>query len=135
MLSRQAASAEVRELLGEDDEVTVWWGTWAECAVAISRLKHEGRLDDESEANSRTRLDRLAAEWVEIEPANDLRLLASIISKDHHLKTADCFQLAAALRWCEGGTDGRSFVCLDERLRRAATEEGFGVLPGASGVA
>jgi len=132
MLSRQAASAEVRELLGEDDSVAVWWGTWVECAVAISRLKREGRLNDESEEDSRTRLDRLAAECVEIEPANDLRLLASIVSKDHPLKAADALQLAAALRWCEGDAASAGFVCLDDRLRQAAMDEGFDVLPEPS---
>jgi predicted nucleic acid-binding protein len=129
-LSRQVASATVKDLLREDDEITVWWGTWIECAVAISRLKHEEKLDEESEERARARLDRLADGWVEIEPADDLRLLASLVSKDHPLKTADALQLAAALRWCEGDTANAAFVCLDDRLRRAARDEGFQVLPG-----
>lgn len=113
----------------EDVEVTVWWGTWAEWAVAISRLKRGREIDEESEDAARTRLDRLADEWVEVEPINDLRLLASFVSKDYPLKTADCLQLAAALRWCEGDVSGSGFVCLDDRLRKSAQDEGFGVLP------
>ena len=74
-------------------------------------------------------LNILAETWTEIQPADDIRLLASIISKDHHIKAADALQLAAALRWCEGDTSGAGFVCLDERLRRTASDEGFDVLP------
>ncbi len=115
-------------LLGEDDDMTVLWGTWAECAVAISRLKREGGMDEEEEEGVRLALDGLAEIWNEIDPTNDMRLLAAIISKHYPLKTADSFQIAA-LRWCEGETEGASFVCLDRILRRAATGEGFDVLP------
>ena len=102
-----------------------------ECAVAISRLKRGREVDEESEDAARNRRDRLADGWVEIGPINDLRLLASFVSKDHPLKTADALQLAAALRWCEGDTNGAGFVCLDDRLRLAARDEGFAVLPEA----
>lgn len=119
----------------EDDEVIVWWGTWVECAVAISRLKREDELDEGSETEARVRLDRLAEGWLDTEPTGDLRLLASLVSKEHPLKAADALQLAAALRWCEGNTEGAGFVCLDHRLRRAAQDEGSGVLPGSTDIA
>jgi len=109
----------------------VWWGTWVECSVAINRLKREGKLSKESEEGARTRLDRLAQVWTEIEPLDDLRILSSIISRDHPLKAADALQLAA-LRWCEGDPANAGFVCLDDRLRTAASEEGFAVLPERS---
>ena len=67
--------------------------------------------------------------WVERRPTDDTRLLAMLVSKRHPLKAADSLQIAAALRWCEGETDGTAFVCLDERLRIAALDEGFDVLP------
>lgn len=116
-------------LVHDDGDIAVWWGTWAECAVAVSRLKREKGFDDETEDNARTRLDQLADDWYEVEPTDDLRLLAMIVSRDHHLKAADCLQLAAALRWCEGVTESAGFVSLDSRLRRAAQDEGFVVLP------
>ena len=130
MLVRQAASATAASLLREDDEQAMWWGTWAECTVAISRLRREGRLNEEAEKQARARLDRLATDWAEVEPADDMRLLASLLSKEHPLRAADALQLAA-LRWCEGDTRNTGFVCLDDRLRRAASEEGFDVLPVA----
>lgn len=109
--------------------MTVWWGTWAECAVTISRLRREGSLDEESEGETRVALDNLTAGWTEIGPTDALRLLASLLSQIHPLKTADNLQLAAALRWCGGNASGAGFVCLDDRLRRAAQDEGFNVLP------
>ena len=130
LISDEKFSDTVADLLREDADTTVWWGTWAECAVAISRLRREGRLDEEREELTRDVLDVLAQTWVEVRPTDDLRLLSSLLSQYHPLRTADCFQLAAALRWCEGDTTGRNFVCLDDRLRRAARDEGFQVLPG-----
>jgi hypothetical protein len=79
--------------------MAVWWGTWAECAVTISRLKRDGHLNEESERETRVALDGLTADWAEIEPEDDMRLLAALLSKDYPLKTADALQLAAAVRW------------------------------------
>ena len=47
------------------------------------------------------------------------------------LSAPEALQLAAALVWCRERTRGVAFVCLDERLRGAATLEGFKVLPYA----
>jgi predicted nucleic acid-binding protein len=116
-------------LLRDDSDMSVWWGIWAECSVAISRLKHVGWLDEDGEERARAVLDLLAEIWTEMRPTDDLRLLAALLSKDHPLKTADALQLAAVLRWCEGHATGTAFVCLDDRLRRAARSEGFSAMP------
>jgi hypothetical protein len=42
---------------------------------------------------------------------------------------AVALKLAAARVWCEEQPAGESFVCLGERLREAASREGFSVLP------
>ena len=134
LIFREATSEQIANLARDDSDIAVWWGTWAECAVVISRLRREGFLTEESEQDTRAVLDDLAFEWTEMDPEDDMRLLASFLSKDHPLKTADALQLAAALRWCEGDTSGTDFVCLDDRLRRAAGDEGFDVLPEESEV-
>ena len=129
IVTQPTTSATVAGLLREDSEIAVWWGTWIECAVAISRLRREDSLDEEDQERTRSVLDLIAEVWTEIPPTSDIRLLAVLLSKDHPLKAADALQLAAALRWCEGDTRGTAFVCLDDRLRRAASTEGFRVLP------
>jgi hypothetical protein len=129
LILEEAPSEAMSRLLAEDDEVAVWWGTWVECTVAINRLVRDGRIDEEAGEDARGILDELAADWMEIEPAADMRLLASLVSRDHPPKAADSLQLPAALRWCGGGTREAGFVCLDNRLREAAHGEGCTLLP------
>lgn len=125
----EATTETMDALLMEDDQQTTWWGTWVECAVTVGRLRRGGQLNEDGEEEARARPDRLAGEWREVEPLDDLRLLAMLVSKYHPLKAADALQLAAALRWCGGDTVNAGFVCLDDRLSRAAFDEGFEVLP------
>jgi predicted nucleic acid-binding protein len=129
LIFREQTSESLNDLLTGDLEMVVWWGTWTECAVTISRLRRTSMLSEESEQEARAALDGLAADWTEIESVDVLRLLASLLSKEYPLRAADALQLAAALRWCEGDTTGARFVSLDNRLRRAAQGEGFQVLP------
>lgn len=129
LLSEEKFSTLATGLLREDPDTTVWWGTWVECSVATSRLRRESKLTESTEEEARINLDELSSEWLEIESTHELRLLAMLVSKVHPLKAADCLQLAAALRWCEGNSNGASFVCLDNQLRRSAEDEGFDVLP------
>ena len=131
-LSAQPVLETITKLLREVDETDAWGGTWVESAVAVSRLKREGRLDDDDEDGARTVLDCSAGEWREVEPASELSILAAILSKWYPLKAADAFQFAAALQWCDVETQDQGFVCLDERLRSAALAEDFRVLPKRS---
>ena len=130
LVSRELTSDTLNGLLWEDRDMAVWWGTWPECAVAIRRLEREGNLDPASARESRAALDSLTASWFEVQPTEDIRLSVSLLAQNHPLKASDALQLAAALRWCEGDTEGAGFVCLDNRLRRAAEDEGFYVLLG-----
>jgi hypothetical protein len=129
LLSEEATSDTLNGLLREDREIVVWWGTWAECTVAISRLVRENTLNENDEATARFTLDLFASIWMEVKPTNGIRSLTEILSLNHPLKTAGILQRAAALRWCEGDPRNKGFVCLDNQLRRAAEYEGFDVLP------
>ena len=53
LFSEEAFSETVAGLLRVDNGVVVWWGAWIECAVAISRLRREGKLDDEGQEEAR----------------------------------------------------------------------------------
>lgn len=117
------------DILREDLDIVAWWGTWPECAVAISRLEREDNLDVDQLREARALLDALVVGWTEVQPTEDIRLSVSLLSQNHPLKAADAFQLAAALRWCKGEPVDRDLVCLDRRLRRAARDEGFRLLP------
>jgi uncharacterized protein len=129
LIVMETASEGVREILRNDTEMAVWWGTRLECVAGFNRLVREGIFDQDDLEEATSRLDMLAEGWTKIRPQDRVRHLAENLAGKHPLKAADALQLAAALRWCEGETEGASFVCLDRTLRRAATDEGFDALP------
>ena len=131
LVSREPLSEEMRGLLGEDVGMVVWWATRVECVSAISRRAREGSLLAEDEASARGLLDDLSESWTEALPTARLRALAEQVLTAHPLRAADALQLAAALIWCGSQPRGRAFVCLDERLRSAASRSGFGLLPAS----
>ncbi len=96
--------------------------------LSVNRLGREHRLREMIAEEARGMLERLASEWLEVEPTYEIRQLTALVSRPHPLKAADALQLAAALRWCEGNTAGVGFVCLDNQLRRASLAEGFDAL-------
>lgn len=128
----EVASTVARRILRADMEMAVWWGTRLECVAGFNRLSREGVFKEENLEEAMSRLRILSGGWTEIRPDDGARHLAENLSGKHPLKAADALQLAAALRWREGDTEGAGFVCLDRTLRRAATDEGFDVSPEAA---
>ena len=122
----------LRRLLEKDSGMVVWWATRVECVSAISRRARDGTLVPEGEALARELLNDLSGSWTEAQPTARLRILAEQILVAHPLRTADALQLAAAQIWCGKQPQGRSFVCLDERLRNSASRSGFTLLPDNS---
>jgi predicted nucleic acid-binding protein len=135
LIVTQPASEAVGSLLEEDGTLTVWWGAWVEGAVTICRLGREGELDVEGGEETRDALDLLVEDWREVEPTDEVRLLAALLSRRHPLKAADALRLAAAFVWRETDTSGDDFVRLDDQLRRAASDEGFDVMPAVEAAA
>ena len=121
-----AAIARIRE----DPEVAVWWGTAVECASAIARLERDGAHADRV-AEAFGRLDDLAQAWIEVEPHDEIRLLARRLLRVHPLRAADALQLAAAHLASERRPQSLELVTLDERVRVAARKEGFIVRRGS----
>ena len=120
---------QVRRLLDADPAVVVWWSTRTETLSALARQRRAGVLDSAQETQARRVLDALAIAWAEVSPSGPLRARAERLLGVHAVRAADAFQLAAALVWARGETNGQAFVSLDDRLREAASREGFLVLP------
>lgn len=133
LISREPLSEEMRRLLEEDAGIVVWWATRVECVSAISRRAREGSLGTEGEASARGLLDDLSESWSEARPTTRLRTLAEQALAAHPLRAADALQMASAMIWCGSQPTGRPFVCLDERLRAAASRSGFVLLPNKIG--
>ncbi|MBI2068225.1 MAG: type II toxin-antitoxin system VapC family toxin [Deltaproteobacteria bacterium] len=120
---------QVRSFIIEDSSIISWWGTPVECFSALCRRKKEGVLKEEDFSQARKEFDQLMAEIDLVTPSRDLRERALKVISLHALRSGDAFQLAAALRWCREQSRGAVLVTLDDRLRRAALDEGFTVLP------
>ncbi len=126
---QQRPSEAVIRLMKEDEDIVVWWMTHSECLSALSRRKREGVLTSDDERQARAVLDALASGWSEVQPTEMVRQRAERLLSIHPLRTADAFQLAAALIWAQETPRGLEFVCLDNNLRESALKEGFSMQP------
>jgi uncharacterized protein len=125
----EPATPKVKSLLTADSSMVVWWATRTECVSAFIRQTREGGLNTAGEKQARLVLETVVRAWVEIQPTVNLRGTAERLLAVHPLRAADAFQLAAALQWCRGQSQGMSLVSLDDRLRVAAQREGFDLYP------
>jgi hypothetical protein len=116
-------------VLSEDPEAVLWWGTVVEYESALQRLLREAVLDRKEISTARASFSLLREGAVEVEPSEELRSRARGLLAEHTLRAADALQLAAALTWAGGHGSGEGFISLDDRLREAAADEGFAVLP------
>ncbi len=119
----------VKAILKKDDGMVVWWGSLIECYSAYARLRRDGFLNSNEEDQIRRLFAILSDTWTEIEPSEDVRLTAGRLLLLHPLRAADSLQLAAALIWAGKTPMNHNFMCFDIRLREAARNEGFSLLP------
>ena len=129
VLIAEARSAEMVALLSSDRAPAMWWAAPVECQSALHRRRREKVLPAAALAEALARLDRLAEDVDVVAPTARLRARAGRALAAHPLRAADALQLAAALVWADDSPAGEPFVCLDGRLREAASGEGFVVLP------
>ena len=129
VLVAEAGSRELTALLRADRAPATWWGSPVECQSALQRRHRERRLTRVRLTDALTRLTALIEDIDMVAPTGRLRERAGRALAIHPLRAGDALQLAAALIWCDDVTEGESFVCLDDRLRKVAREEGFLVLP------
>lgn len=117
-------TAAVRALVAEDPAMVAWWGTPAECASALARLRREEILSAREEERSLALLRALRESWTEVLPSDAVREGAMRLLRVHPLRAADALQLAAAQAWAGPGS-GPELVTFDERLALAARLEGL----------
>jgi predicted nucleic acid-binding protein len=129
LLARERRSPAVEAIAREDGELTAWWWSPVECASAFARLRRDGVITGAQEDQLRRLMSAMSSVWTEIQPTSDVRASAQRLLLKHPLRAADALQLAAALAWAGRDPTGQKFVCLDSRLRKAARDEGFAILP------
>jgi len=119
----------IQNIIKKDGMIVVWWGSIVECYSAFGRLRRDGFLKPQEEAQALAVLSQLAGVWTEIEPSDEIRDITRRLFQNYPLRAADSLQLAAAIVWAEKTPRGQEFVCLDTRLRDSAQKEGFKILP------
>lgn len=124
-----ASSAETIRWFEEDPAPAIWWTTPVEAHSAITRVLRDRRIDRADATDALERLRQVRSLLEEVAPIDEIRTRAIRLLAAHRLRAADALQLAAALFWCEEQPSGETFVCLDKRLREAARQEGFTLLP------
>lgn len=128
LLIAEPLTRRLQELLKEDSEMFVWWGSRVECMSALTRRERDGSADEQILTRALHRLHEFEAEWQEIDPSDSLRDTAMRFLRVHPLRAADALQLAAAFCAAEQQPSSLVVVTLDERLGTAARKEGFSVM-------
>lgn len=129
LLTSQAGSEAADAVFQTDTGIAIWWATPVELASGAARLRRMGEMDDAGYHRTLSSIGPLVQNSQEVEPNEEVRQTAIRLIRMHDLRGADALQLAAALVWARHVPAGLEFVCLDLRLRAAAEQEGFTVLP------
>ena len=125
LLAAEPSTARLQAHYLRDAAVVVWRGSPVECASAVARLDRDAALTPADADECFSRLDALAASWMQIDPSDEVREVARRFLRVHPLRAADALQLAAAFIAAERRPSTSAIATLDERLRAAASKEGF----------
>jgi predicted nucleic acid-binding protein len=125
LLARETDSEQRQTELLENGPMVTWWGTSAELTSALARRHREGILVGPQLASARARLKVLQEQWTRVMPVEPLIRRAERLLWLHPLRSADAFQLAAALLACREDPQQCFFHCAAQRLLAAACKEGF----------
>jgi uncharacterized protein len=129
LLLEEPTSRRMADLLRQDEDIAMWWGSEVECTGAFCRLLRQGDITRSGLQRGLSALERMQEKTLEIQPTVDLKARAMRLLTTHPLRAADALQLAAALTWCHEQPRKAVFVSLDSRLRTAAAMEGFDLRP------
>lgn len=105
--------------------IAVWWATHVEIVSALAQLLRRNEITSDEFARAKLQAEGLALLWDVIAPSAKVALDARALLERYPLRATDALQLAAALEWCEGKSQGNVFLTFDKRLREAAGLAGF----------
>src|SRR5438270_4265167 len=120
LLADEPTRESMIQLLQQDPQVLIWWGTPVEIASALGRLEREKSLTADEVSGALSKARQLVDGWHEIVPSDAVRRTAEGLLGAHPLRAADSLQLAAALVAADHDPSTLEMVCLDARLTSAA---------------
>jgi predicted nucleic acid-binding protein len=113
------------KVLAEDREMVVWCLSRVEIKSALCRRVRDGLMNDHDFQIAKKRLDTLMQRAYEVMAVEKVRSRAMRLVEGHPLNAADACQLAAALVAGQEDPARLPIITFDERLKEAATKEGF----------
>ena len=105
LVRAESATSKLVPILKQDPDLVVWYFSLLECLSAIYRTVSQ----DEAEA-LKIQLCSLSESWTEVADFTLVRNRATRILSLHQLRSADSFQLAAALIACEDRPEKMEFT-------------------------
>ncbi len=125
----QENSKKVISLIDSEIQSVVWWISESECISAFARLEREGKINDKQFNMLIASMNDLLLSYAQVMPVLAVKQQVRRVLRTHPLRCADAYQLSAAILTSNNNPQTVEFVCLDDRLRTAASKEGFKILP------
>lgn len=116
------------EALAAKYRMMIWWAAPVEMQSAFARLLRMGQLSNREHVEAQISLENLRSGWREVAPNAALREQAERLVDRIPLRSADAFQLSAALAWRLGKPRGKAFISGDVQLLEAARQLGFNAI-------
>lgn len=122
----ETGSTTVRELLKSGEKVFTAVLTYTETHAAFARRRREGKLSPHVTRRLALRFDKDWETYEVVLLSQDVLTLARQILYRHPLRSADAVHLASALLLARKTPEPPlEFVCADQRLSTAASNEGL----------
>ena len=126
---KQESTTALRKFYADDPQILAWMFSEVEVVSALCRLAREGSISRRDLVEAISRFESFYASLTVVSHFEAVKPRAKRLLRVHPLKAADALQLGAALAAVYDDPSGWEMVCLDERLRDAASHEGFLLLP------
>jgi len=125
--ANEPGTSTVLKLLQDATNVYTASIAYAECVISFSRKQFEGELREE---DVQRLLQLLDEDWEKLDRVELTEPVFKLIKERcrlHRLRTLDAIHLASALLLYREGLE-IEFVCSDNRLKKAAEDEGLKVI-------
>jgi predicted nucleic acid-binding protein len=124
----ESSGEHIRELLGEASLVIASDLTLLECDRLVIRAVTLGEINEAEAADCRAHLNAASTHWQMLRVSEDIIGRARTPFPGEPIRTLDAIHLASAIA-ARSAVAGVKLLSLDERVRRAARQLGFGLEP------
>ena len=117
------------KVAADDPRMLIWCLSRVEVISALCRRVRDGLVGAEEFEKAKKRLVTVVSRADEVTAVDRVRSRALRLLEVHPLRAANACQLGAALVGCQEDPDRLPILCFNDRLKSAASKEGFVVNP------